>query len=62
MAEPIENEQAEDTRDLPGRHIGQPFRRVDGRAKVTGTTRFADDLHFPRLCHLKLVRSTLPHA
>ncbi|MGB6639334.1 MAG: molybdopterin cofactor-binding domain-containing protein [Thermoanaerobaculia bacterium] len=62
MAEPIENEQAEDTRDLPGRHIGQPFRRVDGRAKVTGTTRFADDLHFPRLCHLKLVRSTVPHA
>ena len=62
MAEPIETEQVEPTQDSPGRYIGQPFRRVDGRAKVTGTTRFADDLHFPRLCHLKLVRSTVPHA
>ena len=44
------------------RLIGKPFRRVDGRAKVTGVTRFADDLTFPRLCHMKLVRSTVPHA
>jgi 4-hydroxybenzoyl-CoA reductase subunit alpha len=42
--------------------IGRPFRRVDGRAKVTGTTRFADDLSFPRMAHLRLVRSTVPHA
>ncbi|MEE8367257.1 MAG: molybdopterin cofactor-binding domain-containing protein [Thermoanaerobaculia bacterium] len=42
--------------------IGKPFRRVDGRAKVTGSTRFADDLSFPRMCHAKLVRSTVPHA
>jgi 4-hydroxybenzoyl-CoA reductase subunit alpha len=42
--------------------IGTPFRRVDGRAKVTGATRFADDLSFPRMAHLKLVRSTAPHA
>jgi 4-hydroxybenzoyl-CoA reductase subunit alpha len=42
--------------------IGQPFRRVDGRAKVTGVTRFADDLDFPRLVHARLVRSTVPHA
>ncbi|HEY0782210.1 MAG TPA: molybdopterin cofactor-binding domain-containing protein [Thermoanaerobaculia bacterium] len=42
--------------------IGTPFRRVDGRAKVTGTTRFADDLTFPRLAFLRLVRSTVPHA
>ena len=44
------------------RIIGKPFRRVDGRAKVTGQTRFADDLHFPRTVHIKLVRSTVPHA
>ena len=62
MAEPSDGKQRDESLDLPGRHIGQPFRRVDGRAKVTGTTRFADDLHFPRLCHLKLVRSTIPHA
>ncbi|MDP6377311.1 MAG: molybdopterin-dependent oxidoreductase [Pseudomonadales bacterium] len=42
--------------------IGKPFRRVDGRAKVTGHTQFADDLSFPRTAYLKLVRSTLPHA
>jgi 4-hydroxybenzoyl-CoA reductase subunit alpha len=44
------------------RYIGQPFRRVDGRSKVTGRTQFADDLVFPRMAHMKLVRSTLPHA
>ena len=44
------------------RIVGKPFRRVDGRAKVTGQTRFADDLHFPRTVHIKLVRSTIPHA
>ncbi len=42
--------------------VGKPFRRVDGRAKVTGQTRFADDLHFPRMAYVKLVRSTVPHA
>ncbi len=45
-----------------GHVVGKPFRRVDGWAKVTGTTLYADDLSFPRLCHLKLVRSTVPHA
>jgi 4-hydroxybenzoyl-CoA reductase subunit alpha len=42
--------------------IGKPLRRVDGRAKVTGATRFADDLSLPGMLHLKLLRSTLPHA
>ena len=42
--------------------IGRPFRRVDGHAKVTGRTRFADDLTFPRMVFMKLVRSTVPHA
>lgn len=42
--------------------IGTPFRRVDGRSKVTGQTRYADDLHFPRMCHMRLVRSTVPHG
>ena len=42
--------------------IGTPFRRVDGWAKVTGRTRFADDLTFPRMLHMRLLRSTVPHA
>jgi 4-hydroxybenzoyl-CoA reductase subunit alpha len=49
-----------DTR--PGRVVGTPFRRVDGRAKVTGRTLFADDLAFSRMAFLRLVRSTVPHA
>ncbi len=44
------------------RIIGRPRRRVDGRAKVTGQTKFADDLMFPRMVHCRLLRSTVPHA
>jgi 4-hydroxybenzoyl-CoA reductase alpha subunit len=42
--------------------LGKPRRRVDGRAKVTGLTRFADDVVLPRMVHCKLLRSPLPHA
>ena len=42
--------------------VGHPRRRVDGRAKVTGQTRFADDVILPRMLHGKLLRSPLPHA
>src|SRR5262245_45900340 len=42
--------------------IGVTRRRVDGRAKVTGQTRFADDVVLPRMVHCKLLRSTVPHA
>src|SRR5471032_2453755 len=37
---------------------GKPRRRVDGRAKVTGQTKFADDI----MLHCRLLRSTVPHA
>ena len=69
MAEPVEGQGGErpetrrfETTPKDLELIGKPFRRVDGRAKVTGVTRFADDLDFPRLAHLRLVRSTVPHA
>ncbi|HTK29619.1 MAG TPA: molybdopterin cofactor-binding domain-containing protein [Vicinamibacterales bacterium] len=42
--------------------IGKPRRRVDARAKVTGQTRFADDLALPRMLHCRLLRATVPHA
>src|SRR5256885_8537379 len=42
--------------------VGQPLRRVDGRARVTGQTRFADDWSLPGMLHMKLLRSTVPHA
>jgi 4-hydroxybenzoyl-CoA reductase alpha subunit len=49
-----------DAHDL--RVIGVPRRRVDARAKVTGQTRFADDIFLPRMAHCKLLRSPHPHA
>src|SRR3989441_9065244 len=42
--------------------IGKARRRVDGRAKVTGQTRFADDIVLPRMLHMRLLRSPHPHA
>jgi 4-hydroxybenzoyl-CoA reductase subunit alpha len=44
------------------RVIGVPRRRVDARAKVTGQTRFADDITLPRMAYCKLLRSPHPHA
>jgi 4-hydroxybenzoyl-CoA reductase subunit alpha len=58
MAEPIRKPEPEPEFNI----VGKPFRRVDGRAKVTGNTKFADDLTFPRMVFLRLVRSTVPHA
>jgi len=44
------------------RVIGKAHRKVDAVAKVTGVTKFADDLSFPRMLYCKLLRSTEPHA
>jgi 4-hydroxybenzoyl-CoA reductase subunit alpha len=44
------------------RVIGKPRRRVDGRAKVTGKTVFADDMVLPNMLHCRLLRSPHPHA
>ena len=46
----------------PFSRVGKPRRRVDGRSKATGQTRFADDLFMPRMLHCRLLRSHLPHA
>src|SRR6202049_342104 len=43
------------------RVIGVPRRRVDARAKVTGQTRFADDISLPRMAYCKLLPSLHPH-
>ena len=42
--------------------IGQPLPKIDAWAKVTGETRYADDLVLPRLAHGKLLRSPHAHA
>lgn len=65
MADPVRPTPPPTPAELPERElrvVGQPFRRVDGFAKVTGQTRYADDLSFPRMAFVKLVRSTIPHG
>jgi 4-hydroxybenzoyl-CoA reductase subunit alpha len=44
------------------RIIGRPWTKVDGAAKTSGETRFADDLVLPRMLYGRLLRSHLPHA
>src|SRR5438552_15004477 len=44
------------------RVIGKPNRKVDAVAKVTGATKFADDVVLPRMLYAKLLRSPHPHA
>jgi 4-hydroxybenzoyl-CoA reductase subunit alpha len=55
-------EKQSQAKDEELRVIGVPRRRVDARAKVTGQTRFADDIFLPRMAHCKLLRSPHPHA
>jgi 4-hydroxybenzoyl-CoA reductase subunit alpha len=42
--------------------IGRPLRKVDGPAKCSGQTKFADDLVLPRMLVCKIHRSHVPHA
>ena len=49
-------------RERPLSVIGHPLPKVDAWAKVTGETRFADDLVLPRMAYAKLLRAQHPHA
>ncbi len=42
--------------------VGQPLPKIDAWAKVTGDTKYADDLVLPRMAYAKLLRSPHPHA
>ncbi len=42
--------------------VGQPLPKIDAWAKVTGETRYADDLVLPRMAFGKLLRSPHAHA
>ncbi len=44
------------------RVVGRPYTKVDGPAKVTGQTKFADDVMLPRMLHCKLLRAKIAHA
>jgi xanthine dehydrogenase YagR molybdenum-binding subunit len=40
--------------------VGEPLDRVDGRLKVTGAAPFSAERSLPRLCHAKILFSTIP--
>jgi 4-hydroxybenzoyl-CoA reductase alpha subunit len=42
--------------------VGQPLPKIDAWAKVTGETKYADDLVLPRMAYGKLLRSPHAHA
>ncbi|OLD64035.1 MAG: hypothetical protein AUI47_07590 [Acidobacteria bacterium 13_1_40CM_2_68_5] len=42
--------------------VGQPVRRLDGAAKVTGTARYTYDISLPGMLYGKILRSPHPHA
>ncbi len=42
--------------------VGQPLPKIDAWGKVTGETRYADDLVLPRMAYGKLLRSAHAHA
>jgi CO/xanthine dehydrogenase Mo-binding subunit len=42
--------------------VGQSLLRRDGLGHVTGKTVYIDDITFPDMLHLKMVRSPVPHA
>src|SRR5256885_4637338 len=42
--------------------VGQPLPKIDAWGKVSGDTRYADDLVLPRMAFGKLLRSSHAHA
>lgn len=42
--------------------VGQSVDKRDGLGHVTGKTQYIDDISFPDMLHLKMVRSPVPHA
>jgi 4-hydroxybenzoyl-CoA reductase subunit alpha len=42
--------------------IGKPLPKIDAAGKVTGATRYADDLSLPRMLFGRVLRSPHPHA
>src|SRR2546423_4857904 len=49
-------------KDATFKVVGNPFRKVDARAKCVGQTKFADDIVLPRMLYCKILRTHHPHA
>ena len=50
------------TSQQPFHVIGRSAARRDGMGHVTGTTEYVDDIRYPGMLHLKMVRNPLVHA
>ena len=50
-----------DATTMPG-PFGQPVRRIEDPALLTGAGRYADDIHFPGMLQAAFVRSAFAHA
>lgn len=50
------------TSQQPFHVIGRGVPRRDGMGHVTGTTEYVDDIRYPGMLHLKMVRNPLVHA
>ena len=50
------------TSQQPFHVIGRDVARRDGMGHVTGTTEYVDDIRYPGMLHLKMVRNPLVHA
>jgi CO/xanthine dehydrogenase Mo-binding subunit len=46
----------------PFHAIGRSTERRDGMGHVTGTTEYVDDIRYPGMLHMKIVRNPLVHA
>ena len=46
----------------PFHAVGRAVERRDGMGHVTGTTQYVDDVRYPGMLHLKMVRNPLVHA
>jgi CO/xanthine dehydrogenase Mo-binding subunit/aerobic-type carbon monoxide dehydrogenase small subunit (CoxS/CutS family) len=51
-----------DEEQLRGSYIGASVRRLDAPSKVTGRLKYAGDMVMPRMLHMRVLRSSVPHA
>jgi carbon-monoxide dehydrogenase large subunit len=50
------------TEQRPAGEVGSPRRRKEDRRLITGRTRWTDNLQFPGMLHMAMVRSPMAHA
>lgn len=62
MAQETKVREQEEPRQNGHHYVGQPTKRTDGPAKVTGETVYADDMKLPRMLHAKILGSPYAHA